>query len=80
MNLFANNILTSCRYNNIYNINNMKYIKDNRELIPYESYIMNHKTNELIPYKYYDGLRLYEQSININDTIEYIKRLEKLKL
>jgi hypothetical protein len=30
MNLFANGILTSCRYNNLYPIQNMKFVKDDR--------------------------------------------------
>ena len=71
MNLFANGILTSCRYNNIYPINDMKFVKSERPQIfkPIE-----------IPSIYYEGLRLYEQTIPIDDTIKYINRLEELKL
>jgi hypothetical protein len=68
MNLFANDILTSCRYNNIYPINDMKFVKDNRCIVERSEF-------ECIPDKYYYGMRLGEQSISIDDTIKYIKRL-----
>lgn len=77
MNVFANGILTSCRLSNLYKIKNMKYIKDNRELIPKEEY-------SNIPEQYYYGLRLAEQPKEINrgndvrhsDTIEgYVQNL-----
>lgn len=79
MNLFAGTILTSCRYNNIYPIQDMKFVKEFRE----------HKSIEYfdVPEKYYYGLRLYEQpdeptSINKVDmtTKEYVDRLERSKL
>lgn len=68
MNLFANGILTSCRYNNIYPIRDMKFQKDNREI---------HEFDEAfgIPRKYYDGLRLSEQIIPIEQSKKYIDRL-----
>ena len=59
MNLFANGILTSCRFSNLYNIKNMKYVKDNRKLIPKEEY-------PNVPDKYYHGLRLAEQPKEAN--------------
>lgn len=59
MNLFANGLLTSLRLNNLYKIENMKFIKDNRELIPKEEF-------KGIPDKYYYGLRLAEQPKEIN--------------
>ena len=71
INLFANNILTSCRYNNIYPISNMKFVKT-----------MNMNKNKVIndiPQKYIDGLRLNEQQMDLNEHILYIKRLEHLK-
>ena len=57
INLFANSILTSCRYNNIYPIENMKYVKDgataaNTTRTDFEN---------IISEKYIDGLRLTEQ-------------------
>ena len=67
MNLFANSILTSCRYNNIYVIKDMKFIKDNRNIVDFAEY------NNSIPYEYYVGMRLGEQTIPIKDTIEYIQ-------
>lgn len=68
MNLFANNILTSCRYNNIYPILDMKFVKTIRESV---ANIAD------IPEKYYNGLRLSEQIIPIEESIAYIKRLER---
>lgn len=73
INLFANSILTSCRYNNIYPIENMKFIKKNINSREYNG------SNE-IPQCYIDGLRLNEQSITLDETIKYVKRLELNKL
>ena len=36
LNCFANGILTSCRLNNMYPIENMKFVKDNRKLLRLE--------------------------------------------
>ena len=78
INLFAGSILTSCRLSNIYPIENMKYVKDNRDIIDYEEF-------NNIPIEYYYGLRLGEQPTDINrdgavsfgDTSveDYVKRL-----
>lgn len=78
INLFAGNILTSCRLSNIYPIEDMKYVKDNRDIIDYEEF-------NNIPIEYYYGLRLGEQPVDINrdgavsfgDTSveDYVKRL-----
>ncbi len=79
MNLYANGILTSCRYSNLYPIKDirhsmlMKYEKDGREIIPFEAY------EGKIDRKWYDGLRLGEQTIPVEETIKYIERLEALK-
>lgn len=54
LNLFANGILTSCRLNNMYDIKDMKFIKDNRVLREREEF-------EGIDDKYIDGFRLLEQ-------------------
>lgn len=77
INLFAGHILTSCRLSNIYPIKDFKYIKDNREIIPFEKFN--------VPKEYYDGLRLGEQPTDINranadyhgdNSVEdYVKRL-----
>lgn len=77
MNLFAEGILTSLRLNNLYEIQNMKFVKDNRELTPRNEF-------ENIPDKYFYGLRLAEQPKQINrkndvkhtNTLnEYVQRL-----
>ena len=78
INLFAGTILTSCRLSNIYPIENMKYVKDNRDIIDYGEF-------NNIPIEYYYGLRLGEQPTDINrdgavsfgDTSveDYVKRL-----
>ena len=81
MNLFANGLLTSLRLNNLYKIENMKFVKDDRELTPREEF-------EGIPDKYIKGLRLAEQPKEINrgndvkhtKTLqEYVKRLLPLE-
>lgn len=70
MNLFADGILTSCRYNNIYPIVDMKFVKDKRALVPQEEYGLEER--------YYEGMRLAEQSIPVEDTIAYVNRLKAL--
>ena len=70
INLFGNSILTSCRLNNIYPIENMKFIKDNRELKSREEF------NELSDSVYY-GLRLSEQPISKEELVKYIDNLYK---
>lgn len=82
INLFAGSILTSCRLSNLYPIKDMKYIKDDRRIIPYEEF-------NNIPIEYYNGLRLGEQPTDINrdgavsfgDTSveDYVKRLINMK-
>lgn len=56
MNIFAEGILTSRRLNNIYPISDMKFVKDNREIIPASEF-------KNIPLEYYNGLRLGEQPV-----------------
>jgi hypothetical protein len=73
MNLFANGILTSCRYNNLYPITDRKFVKDNRPLVSRSAY------PERIG-AYYEGLRLSEQTIPVEDTILYVDRLESCKV
>lgn len=82
INLFAGTILTSCRLSNLYPIEDMKYVKDNRDIIDYEEF-------NNIPIEYYYGLRLGEQPVDINrdgavsfgdTTVEdYVKRLISMK-
>jgi hypothetical protein len=68
INLFANGILTSCRYNNIYPIVDMRFVKDDRALVAQEVYGIEDK--------YYEGLRLAEQTIPVEATIAYVNRLK----
>ena len=81
MNLFANGILTSLRLNNLYEIKDMKFVKDNRKLTSREEF-------KNIPDKYFYGLRLAEQPKEINrgndvkhtNTLEeYVERLVELE-
>lgn len=65
INLYANDILTSCRYNNIYPIRGMCFVKEPRKVIPFEAYD--------VPREWYDGMRLSEQTIPIKDTNEYVR-------
>lgn len=74
LNLFAQGILTSNRFNNIYPIQDMKFVKDNRALRPLEEFAN-------IDPKYISGLRLQEQPKQYS--AEYIKdyvhnKLERL--
>lgn len=77
INLFGNGILTSCRLSNLYKIEDMKYVKDNRALVAREE-LKN------IPDEYFYGLRLAEQPKEINrgndvkhtDTLEeYVQKM-----
>lgn len=68
INMFTNGILTSCRYNNIYPIVDMKFVKEDRPLV---------ENTGLIPAKYFEGMRLAEQTIPLDYSIAYIKRLER---
>lgn len=71
MNLYADGILTSCRYSNLYPIVDMKYVKEEREIVPYEMF-----DSRVVSRKYYDGLRLGEQTIPIEETNKYCDRLK----
>lgn len=71
MNLFADGVLTSCRYNNIYPIRDMRFVRDEIRLARPEC--------DEIPSLYYRGLRLSEQLIPVSETIQYIRRLERTK-
>ena len=72
MNLFANGLLTSLRLNNLYKIEDMKFVKDDRELTPREEF-------EGIPDKYFYGLRLAEQpkEINRGNDVRHTKTLQE---
>ena len=70
MNLYANTILTSLRYNNIYPITNMRYTKDGRTL-------RNRAEFAGIADRWIDGLRLTEQTTALAEIKKYVERLEK---
>lgn len=76
LNMFAEGVLTSNRFNNTYPMISMKFVKGNKELRPLEEF------NGIDP-KWIHGLRLQEQTAE--HTAEYIKwyvseRLEKLSI
>lgn len=74
INLFAEDVLTSCRLNNLYPIKDMKFIKENRETIPVEAY-------DNISVNYYENLRLAEHNLDEIDMINaYVERLTSLAL
>ena len=70
LNMYANGILTSMRYNNIYPIADMQYVKDSRVL-------RNRSEFAGIADRWIDGLRLPEQTIDIKQILKYVERLEK---
>lgn len=72
LNLFANSVLTSCRLNNLYPIENMQFVKDNRPNIPKEEYAG-------VDDSFYYGLRLGERDPEYVGSInEYIKHLQSI--
>lgn len=71
MNLFTNSILTSCRYNNIYPIVDMKFVKDERPLRTREEF-------SNISDKYFEGFRLAEQTFALNEIEAYMEEREAL--
>lgn len=77
MNCFANGVLASCRYNNLYPIVDMKF--DKSGIDSNDGEMRSTKRTELskhIPYKYIKGMRLDENlSQSIEDTIEYVRNI-----
>ena len=74
MNLYAGGVLTSTGLSNIYPVENMRYVKEERTLIPIDAL-------DNCPEKYYYGMRLGEQ---VNYTLERlnekIRRLMSLEV
>ena len=74
INLFVNGILTSRGSNNLYEIKNMKFVKEGRETI-------SRSDLEEVSDEYYENLRLSERSINMygskEETINHINHLVK---
>ena len=73
MNLFANSILTSMRYNNIYPITDMKFVKDDRTLRTTDDY-------PNIEERLFRGFRLDEQTQSVEDIETHIQRLLTLEV
>jgi len=68
MNLFSDSVLTSCRFNNIYPITNMKFVKDGRTLRTRAEF-------ENVPDRFFHGLRLAEQTTDVETVEWYVNRL-----
>jgi len=68
MNLFSDSVLTSCRFNNIYPITDMKFVKDARILRTRDEF-------ENVEYRFFNGLRLAEQTTDIETVEWYVNRL-----
>ena len=68
MNLFSDSVLTSCRFNNIYPITDMKFVKDGRTLRTRAEF-------ENVEDRFFHGLRLAEQTADIKTVEWYVDRL-----
>ena len=73
MNLFANGILTSCRFSNAYPIDNMRWVKNHRPLRDRAEFTG-------IADRWINGLRLCEQTYTVADIRWYVTRLESLEI
>lgn len=65
LNLFANGVLTSCSFNNMYPIVGMRFVKESR--LP--------RSFAGIPDKFYHGMRLAEQTRDAAEIERYIARM-----
>jgi len=68
MNLFSDSVLTSCRFNNIYPVVDMKFVKDSRTPRTRAEFAN-------IPDRFFHGLRLAEQTADIETVEWYVDRL-----
>jgi hypothetical protein len=68
MNLFSDSVLTSCRFNNIYPVVDMKFAKDSRTPRTREEF-------ENIEDRFFHGLRLAEQTADVDAVEWYVNRL-----
>ena len=68
MNLFSDSVLTSCRFNNIYPIVDMKFAKDGRTPRSRAEF-------KNVPDRFFHGLRLAEQTVGIETVEWYVNRL-----
>ena len=80
INCFADGILTSCRYNNLYPIEDMRFVKDDRLNRAPKWKLYEQFRDYPVLGRYIEGLRLYEQlDISLEDTVAYCERLESLR-
>lgn len=75
INLFADSILTSCRLNNMYTIENMKFNKVNGVNVYHTKEEFTQLSQEM-----FDGLRISEQSLPTEILTWYVNRLLKHQL
>ena len=80
INLFANDMLTSCKYNNAMPIVNMRFVKDNVEIDSMKLrklMLAGLKSDDI---KWYNVLKLqYNNDKSIEDTIKYIEECKRLR-
>lgn len=80
INLFANDMLTSCKYNNAVPIVNMKFVKDDVEIDSMKLrklMLAGLKGDDI---KWYNVLKLqYNNDKSIEDTIKYIEERKRLR-
>lgn len=80
INLFANDILTSCKYNNALPIVNMRFVKDDVEIDSTKLrklMLAGLKSDDI---KWYNVLKLqYNNDKSIEDTIKYIEERKRLR-
>lgn len=80
INLFANDMLTSCKYNNALPIVNMRFVKDNVEIDSTKLrklMLAGLKSDDI---KWYNVLNLqYNNDKSIEDTIKYIEECKRLR-
>lgn len=75
INCFINGVLSSCRYNNLYPIKDMKFVKATRAKVPLSAY-------SNVPAEYYYDLRLGEVEVTefpIEETNDYVQKRIMLK-
>ena len=80
INLFANDILTSCKYNNALPIINMRFVKDDVEIDSMKLrklMLAGFKSDDI---KWYNVLKLqYNNDKSIEDTIKYVEERKRLR-
>ena len=72
MNLITNGFLTSCGFNNIYPIKDMKFVKEEKTPRPFEEFNISRE--------FYEGMRMSEQYSPVEEINPYVNRLEEENL